>query len=223
MQENKLQELLDSLSLTEKIGQLVQVPGEVLNAEGQELGVREDLGLSEELARNVGSTLNVVGAQRVRAVQKAYLERSRHKIPLLFMADIIYGFRTVFPIPLALGCSFDPQLLERLCEATSEESVAAGAHVTFSPMVDLVRDARWGRCLESTGEDPYMNSLYAAAMVKGFQKGLGEAKPAGMASCVKHFAAYGAPEGGRDYNTVDMSERRHTFLPIKPVWMQAVK
>ena len=90
MQENKLQELLDSLSLTEKIGQLVQVPGEVLNAEGQELGVREDLGLSEELARNVGSTLNVVGAQRVRAVQKAYLERSRHKIPLLFMADIIY-------------------------------------------------------------------------------------------------------------------------------------
>ena len=215
MQENKLQELLDSLSLTEKIGQLVQVPGEVLNAEGQELGVREDLGLSEELARNVGSTLNVVGAQRVKAVQKAYLERSRHKIPLLFMADIIYGFRTVFPIPLALGCSFDPQLLERLCEVTSEESVAAGAHVTFSPMVDLVRDARWGRCLESTGEDPYMNSLYAAAMVKGFQKGLGEAKPAGMASCVKHFAAYGAPEGGRDYNTVDMSERRlrQEYLP----------
>ena len=215
MQENKLQELLDSLSLTEKIGQLVQVPGEVLNAEGQELGVREDLGLSEELARNVGSTLNVVGAQRVKAVQKAYLERSRHKIPLLFMADIIYGFRTVFPIPLALGCSFDPQLLERLCEVTSEESVAAGAHVTFSPMVDLVRDARWGRCLESTGEDPYMNSLYAAAMAKGFQKGLGEAKPAGMASCVKHFAAYGAPEGGRDYNTVDMSERRlrQEYLP----------
>lgn len=215
MQENKLQELLDSLSLTEKIGQLVQVPGEVLNTQGQELGVREDLGLSEEIVRNVGSTLNVVGAERMKAVQKAYLERSRHKIPLLFMADIIYGFRTVFPVPLALGCSFDPGLLEKLCEVTSEESVAAGAHVTFSPMVDLVRDARWGRCLESTGEDPYMNSLYAAAMVKGFQKGLGSDKPAGMASCVKHFAAYGAPEGGRDYNTVDMSQRRlrQEYLP----------
>lgn len=223
MQDNKLQELLDSLSVTEKIGQLVQVPGEVLNTQGQELGVREDLGLSEEIVRNVGSTLNVVGAERMKAVQKAYLERSRHKIPLLFMADIIYGFRTVFPIPLALGCSFDPGLLEKLCEVTSEESVAAGAHVTFSPMVDLVRDARWGRCLESTGEDPYMNSLYAAAMVKGFQKGLGSDKPAGMASCVKHFAAYGAPEGGRDYNTVDMSQRRlrQEYLPSYKAGVEA--
>lgn len=223
MQDNKLQELLDSLSVTEKIGQLVQVPGEVLNTQGQELGVREDLGLSEEIVRNVGSTLNVVGAERMKAVQKAYLERSRHKIPLLFMADIIYGFRTVFPIPLALGCSFEPGLLEKLCEVTSEESVAAGAHVTFSPMVDLVRDARWGRCLESTGEDPYMNSLYAAAMVKGFQKGLGSDKPAGMASCVKHFAAYGAPEGGRDYNTVDMSQRRlrQEYLPSYKAGVEA--
>ena len=217
MQEKQLQELLGSLSLTEKIGQLVQVPGEVLNAEGQELGVREDLGLSEEIIRNAGSTLNVVGAKRIKEVQKAYLERSRHKIPLLFMADIIYGFRTVFPIPLALGCTFEPELLERLCEVTSQESVAAGAHVTFSPMVDLVRDARWGRCLESTGEDPYMNSLYAKAMVEGFQKGMsdGAKEPKGMASCIKHFAAYGAPEGGRDYNTVDMSERRlrQEYLP----------
>lgn len=170
MQENKLQELLDSLSLTEKIGQLVQVPGEVLNAEGQELGVREDLGLSEELARNVGSTLNVVGAQRVKAVQKAYLERSRHKIPLLFMADIIYGFRTVFPIPLALGCSFDPQLLERLCEVTSEESVAAGAHVTFSPMVDLVRDARWG----AVSGVHRGRSLYEQPLCRGYGKRLPE-------------------------------------------------
>ena len=216
MQEKQLQELLDSLSLTEKIGQLVQVPGEVLNAEGQELGVREDLGLSEEMIRSAGSTLNVAGAKRIRQVQKNYLERSRHKIPLLFMADIIYGFRTVFPIPLALGCTFEPELLRRLCEATSEESVAAGAHVTFSPMVDLVRDARWGRCLESTGEDPYMNGLYAGAMVEGFQKGMEDGtQTKGMAACIKHFAAYGAAEGGRDYNTVDMSERRlrQEYLP----------
>ena len=147
MQEKQLQELLGSLSLTEKIGQLVQVPGEVLNAEGQELGVREDLGLSEEIIRNAGSTLNVVGAKRIKEVQKAYLERSRHKIPLLFMADIIYGFRTVFPIPLALGCTFEPELLERLCEVTSQESVAAGAHVTFRPWWIFCEGCQMGRCL----------------------------------------------------------------------------
>ncbi len=216
MKEEKLQELLDSLSMVEKIGQLVQVPGPVLEAQGQELGVRDALGISEEIIQNVGSTLNVVGADQIRRVQKAYLEKSRHKIPLLFMADIIYGFRTVFPIPLALGCTFDPELLKKLCVATSKESVAAGAQVTFSPMADLVRDARWGRCLESTGEDPYMNCRYAAAMVEGFQEGLQEEGAGkGMASCVKHFAAYGAPEGGRDYNTVDMSERRlrQEYLP----------
>lgn len=224
MREEKLQELLNSLSMTEKIGQLVQVPGPVLEAQGQELGIRDDLGISEEIIRNVGSTLNVVGADQIRRVQEAYLEKSRHKIPLLFMADIIYGFRTVFPIPLALGCTFDPKLLKELCAATSKESVAAGAQVTFSPMADLVRDARWGRCLESTGEDPYMNGRYAAAMVEGFQEGLQEEGAGkGMASCVKHFAAYGAPEGGRDYNTVDMSVRRlrQEYLPSYKAGVEA--
>ena len=216
MEEQKLRTLLESMTLTEKIGQLIQVPGNMLNARGQELGVREDLGISEEILRNVGSTLNVTGAAQIRRVQEAYLRQSRTKIPLLFMADIIYGFRTVYPIPLALGCSFEPELLKRLCRATSEESVAAGVHVTFSPMGDLVRDARWGRCLESTGEDPFLNTEYVKAMVEGFQEGLSqEGACRGMASCVKHFAAYGAAEGGRDYNTVDMSERRlrQEYLP----------
>ena len=216
MKEEKLRELLSSLTVTEKIGQLIQVPGNMLNAEGQELGVRDELGIGEELLRNVGSTLNVVGAGQVRRVQEEYLKRSSAKIPLMFMADIIYGFRTVYPIPLALGCSFEPELLRRLCEATARESTAAGAQVTFSPMGDLVRDARWGRCLESTGEDPHMNAAYVRAMVEGFQEGLSEEGAArGLASCVKHFAAYGAPEGGRDYNTVDMSERRlrQDYLP----------
>lgn len=226
MRKEELKQLLDSMTVAEKIGQLVQVPPDVLSADGQELGVREELGLSEEIIRNAGSTLNVVGAEQIRRIQENHLKHSR--IPLLFMADIIYGFRTVYPIPLALGCSFEPQLLERLCEATAQESVAAGAHLTFSPMADLVRDARWGRCLESTGEDPYMNGLYTQAMVRGFQAGMDEgcarkeAKeegtmkgPRGIASCVKHFAAYGAAEGGRDYNTVDMSERRlrQDYLP----------
>ena len=216
MEEQKLRKLLESLTLTEKIGQLIQVPGNMLQAQGQELGVREDLGISEEILRNVGSTLNVTGAAQIRRVQEAYLKQSRTKIPLLFMADIIYGFRTVYPIPLALGCSFEPELLKRLCHATSEESVAAGVHVTFSPMGDLVRDARWGRCLESTGEDPFLNAECVKAMVEGFQEGLSEENACrGMASCVKHFAAYGAAEGGRDYNTVDMSERRlrQEYLP----------
>lgn len=216
MEKQQLRELLESLTLPEKIGQLIQVPGNMLNAQGQELGVRDDLGISPEILRNVGSTLNVVGAEQVREVQEAYLKQSRAKIPLLFMADIIYGFRTVYPIPLALGCSFEPELLKRLCRATSEESVASGVHVTFSPMGDLVRDARWGRCLESTGEDPFLNGNYVQAMVEGFQEGLSEqGSPRGMASCVKHFAAYGAAEGGRDYNTVDMSERRlrQEYLP----------
>ncbi|HJA94419.1 MAG TPA: beta-glucosidase BglX [Candidatus Eisenbergiella merdipullorum] len=224
MKEEKLRELLEALSVTEKIGQLIQVPGNMLNAEGQELGVRDELGIGEELLRNVGSTLNVVGAAQVRRVQEEYLKRSRTKIPLLFMADIIYGFRTVYPIPLALGCSFEPGLLRRLCEATAKESAAAGAHVTFSPMGDLVRDARWGRCLESTGEEPHMNAEYVKAMVEGFQKGLSEeGKGKGIASCVKHFAAYGAAEGGRDYNTVDMSERRlrQDYLPSYKAGVEA--
>ena len=224
MKEEKLRELLNSLSMTEKIGQLIQVPGNMLNAEGQELGVRDELGIGEELLKNVGSTLNVVGADQVRRVQEEYLQRSSAKIPLLFMADIIYGFRTVYPIPLALGCSFEPELLHRLCAATAQESVAGGAQVTFSPMGDLVRDARWGRCLESNGEDPYMNAEYVKACVEGFQEGLSEEGAGkGIASCVKHFAAYGAPEGGRDYNTVDMSERRlrQDYLPSYKAGVEA--
>ena len=216
MTEEKLQELLASLSVQEKIGQLIQVPGSTLQADGQELGVRDELGISGEMIRNAGSTLNVVGAEQIRSVQEAYLKQSRHKIPLLFMADIIYGFRTVFPIPLALGCSFEPEFIKRMSAAVSRESTAAGVHVTFSPMADLVRDGRWGRVLESTGEDPYLNSRFTENFVEGFQQGLEEEGAGrGMASCVKHFAAYGAPEGGRDYNTVDMSERRlrQDYLP----------
>ena len=105
----------------------------MLNARGQELGVREDLGISEEILRNVGSTLNVTGAAQISRVQEGVSETEQDKDPAAVMADIIYGFRTVYPIPLALGCSFEPELLKRLCRATSEESVAAGVHVTFSP------------------------------------------------------------------------------------------
>jgi beta-glucosidase len=129
-----------------------------------------------------------------------------NKIPLGFMQDVIHGFKTVYPVPIALGCSFDPELVEKCCAMAAKEASLGGVQVTFAPMADLARDARWGRVVETTGEDPYMNGLYAAAAVKGFQ-GDDLSDKNHVAACLKHFAAYGAAEAGRDYNTVDMSER----------------
>ena len=155
----------------------------------------------------------MLGADKVRDVQGRYLARSRLKIPLLFMADIIYGYKTVFPIPLGLGCTWDPARIREDYAIVAREAHADGGMVTFSPAVDLVRDARWGRCMENTGEDPWLNACFARAMVEGFQAGLENGE--GIASCVKHFAAYGAVEAGREYNTVDMGERRlrQDYLP----------
>lgn len=178
------------------------------------VGPQQKLGIHEEMIALCGSVLNVAGAEKVKKIQKAYLEKSRHKIPLLFMGDVVYGYKTVYPIPLGLGATWNPELIKENYRLIAEEAKAAGVHVTFSPMVDLVRDARWGRCLESTGEDPWLNSRFAEAMVEGFQgKNLEEDR--GIAACVKHFAAYGAPEGGREYNTVDISRRRlmEEYLP----------
>lgn len=204
MQENQLKDLLNSLSVSEKVGQLVQLTGDFFKGEEKAFGPVQEMGLTMDV-NDVGSVLNVSGAHAVCEMQKMYLSQSKKKIPLLFMADVIYGYRTIFPIPLALGCTWNPELVEDLCEITADEARAAGVHVTFAPMVDLVNDARWGRCMESPGEDPTLNSCFAKAMVTGLQKGLGEGS--GIAACVKHFAAYGAALGGRDYNTVDMSRR----------------
>src|SRR5690606_32008521 len=145
----------------------------------------------------------------------AHLKNNRLGIQLLMMAAIIHGFKTIFPIPLAMGSSWDLDLAQKSAEVAAKEAAVSGVHVTFAPMVDLVRDPRWGRVMESTGEDPYLNSEYARAFVRGFQgKNLKE-DVNHVAACVKHFAAYGAPEGGRDYNTVNMSERqlRESYLP----------
>lgn len=207
MEETKLRELLDSLTWAEKVGQLVQLSGDFFHSKEMSTGPKQKLGITQETIDVVGSVLNVAGAESTRRIQEQYLTNSRHKIPLLFMADIIYGYRTVFPIPLGLGATWNPQLVCRAFEVSAEESRSAGVHVTYAPMADLVRDARWGRCLESTGEDPLLNADFAEAMVKGLQKEE-TGKMEGIASCVKHFAAYGAAEAGREYNTVDMSERR---------------
>ncbi|MFD2614916.1 beta-glucosidase BglX [Paenibacillus gansuensis] len=213
---NDLQVLLQKMTLDEKISQLLQLAGHFFDGtHGEITGPMASLGITEETVRDTGSVLGVTGAQDVITLQRAHLERNRLGIPLLFMADIIHGYRTIFPIPLAMGCSWDLQLAERSAEVAAKEAAVSGVHVTFAPMVDLVRDPRWGRVMESTGEDTYLNSEFAKAFVRGFQGTDDLQDPLRVAACVKHFAAYGAAEAGRDYNTVDMSERqlREFYLP----------
>lgn len=211
MEEKKLRELFASMTLQEKIGQLIQLSGDFFGASDLATGPQEKMGIGPWAVRHAGSALNVVGAAKVREIQKRHLEHSR--IPLLFMADIVYGYKTVYPMPLGLACSWDLELVRDCCRRTAGEAAPDGAHVTFAPMVDVVRDARWGRCMESPGEDPWLNGVYARAMVEGFQ---GELTPGeSLASCVKHFAGYGAVEAGREYNTVDLSRWRFVqeYLP----------
>lgn len=221
MKETALKELLKTLTWDEKIGQLIQLSGDFFHTDQLAVGPQQKIGIDQKIVDQVGSVLNVTGAEKTKEIQERHLAKSRHKIPLLFMADIIYGYRTIFPIPLGLGATWHPELIESVYQEIAEESNAAGAHVTFAPMVDLVRDARWGRCLESTGEDSVLNASFARAMVTGLQKDL--INGGGIASCVKHFAAYGAAEGGREYNTVDMSELRlrQDYLPAYQAAVEA--
>lgn len=214
MRIQDLKALLSEMSLDEKIGQLVQLPAGFADGD-LDTGPAQAMNLTEDDLRLAGSYLSIVGAEKIRRIQAAYMEKHPHHIPLLFMADIINGYRTVYPVPLAQGCTFAPEVVEACATVAARESAASGVHVTFSPMSDLVRDARWGRVMESTGEDPYLNGVMAAAMVRGYQ-GDGELTEKGrIAACLKHFAGYGAPEAGRDYNTVELSERtlRDDYLP----------
>ncbi|HEU5138477.1 MAG TPA: beta-glucosidase BglX [Bacillales bacterium] len=206
------------MTLDEKIDQLIQLATffyEGAPKTGPITGPMEDLGITKEIIQNSGSVLGAAGAKQVISIQKKHLEKNRLGIPLLMMADVIHGFKTIFPVPLAIGCSWDIHLAEKSAEIAALEAAVSGVHVTFAPMVDLVRDARWGRVMESTGEDPYLNSEFARAFVRGFQGEDLTNDKNHVAACVKHFAAYGASEGGRDYNTVDMSERqlRESYLP----------
>ncbi|WP_326512873.1 beta-glucosidase BglX [Clostridium intestinale] len=205
MESKRLLQLLNEMTLEEKIYQLVQLDGELYSDNAAVTGPKVKLGISNEVINNIGSVYNVFGAENLKKIQDDYLSKSRLKIPLLFCADVIYGYKTVLPVPLAFACSWNPELVKEGMEMIAKETSATGIHGVFSPMVDLVRDPRWGRVMESTGEDAYLNSVYAKAEIEGFQ---GDFNNEHVASCVKHFAAYGAPEAGRDYNTVDMSERK---------------
>lgn len=205
--EQRIDALLSQMTLEEKLGQLQQLDG---HADGR---YREE---HLALARKglLGSTLNVRGAAQVNALQRAAVEGSRLKIPLIFAFDVIHGYRTVFPIPLGEAASWDPAAAERSAAIAAAETRAAGVHWTFAPMVDIARDARWGRIAEGAGEDPYLGAVMAAARVRGFQ-GDDYSRPDKVVACAKHWVAYGAAEAGRDYNTVDMSEHtlRSIFFP----------
>lgn len=215
MTKTEILKLLNKMTLEEKIGQLVQIAGEIYLEDKKNIstGPLKNLELLEENLYNIGSILNTIGAEKVIKIQKKYLSKNRLKIPLLFMADIINGYKTVFPIPIAQGCSWNIELIKKCKQIEVKEALIAGANVNFSPMVDLCRDARWGRVMESTGgEDSYLGALYGKVIIQALQgKKLTSKK---IAACAKHFAAYGAVEAGREYNTVDISERefRQNYL-----------
>ena len=200
--EQRVNNLLQKMTIEEKTGQLTQYAGN--NPQTMEK-IKQG---------KVGSLLGVLGADEANAAQRAAVEGSRLHIPLIFGYDVIHGYRTVFPVPLASAGSFDPELLERAERVAAKESTASGVKWVFAPMVDIARDPRWGRIVEGNGEDPYLGSAIAAAKVRGFQ-GKDMSDPDSVVACAKHYVAYGAVEGGRDYNTVDISEQllREVYLP----------
>ncbi|KGI84066.1 glycosyl hydrolase family 3 [Exiguobacterium mexicanum] len=213
-------QLVQEMTVAEKVGQLVQTLPSIFSDDEQDVItgpiaelLKED-GITDENRWNIGSVIGISNAKQAQKLQESYLRHNRLGIPLLFMADIIHGHRTIFPVPLAMACSWDLDEVERMARTSSIEATASGLHVTFSPMADLSRDPRWGRVMESTGEDVWLNGEMAAAFVRGYQSD-DLTRDDTLAACVKHFAAYGAPEGGRDYNTVDVSDRelREFHLP----------
>lgn len=216
MEQAKLTALVQEMTLAEKVDQLLQLAADFYSQAAEEkTGPMTEMGLKDENIQNAGTILGLAGASEAKRIQKEYMEKNRLGIPTLLMADIIHGFRTIFPIPLALGSSWDLAAAEEMAQISAKEAAVSGLHVTFSPMVDLVRDPRWGRVMESTGEDPYLNARFAESFVKGYQGDDLKNDFTRVAACVKHFAAYGAALAGRDYNTVNMSERqlRESYLP----------
>ena len=199
--DRKVDELLSKMTLREKVGQMNQLSGGAW--------------LVEQAAKGeVGSILNCVDPAEINAVQKAAVEQSRLGIPIIVSRDVIHGFRTIFPIPIGQAATFDPAIVEKGARIAAVEATASGVRWTFSPMLDIARDPRWGRVAEGSGEDPYLDALMGVAMVKGYQ-GDDLSDPTAMAACIKHFVGYGAAEGGRDYNSTMISERslRNTYFP----------
>jgi beta-glucosidase len=209
-EQDPVEALLQQMTLEEKVAQLNQ-----LGVQDTPTGPVIDPGELAQLPMStVGSVLGAYGVEQTRRLQEHVVTRSRLPIPLLFAFDVIHGFRTVFPVPLAEAAAWDPDLAQRTARAAAVEATASGIHWTFAPMIDIARDPRWGRVVEGTGEDPFLGAALASAKVRGFH-GAGPADPSYMLATAKHFVTYGAAEGGRDYNVADVSERtlREVYLP----------
>ena len=226
--EKKIDRLMQQMTLEEKIGQLHQVgpspvggfeitlqekqkmleQGKITKEEYDRFFLNSKWDKEEDNIRKgrIGSFLGIHGAEKCNHLQRVAVEQSRLGIPLLFGLDVVHGFRTVFPIPLAESCSWDEEMFEQTARISAVEATAAGLNWTFAPMIDIARDARWGRIAEGAGEDPYLTARFAAAKVRGFQ-GEDFSSPDTIVACAKHFIAYGAAIGGRDYNSADMSLR----------------
>lgn len=207
----RVRDLLERMTLDEKIGQLNQTPGGRQRA----LNSRLDAAALERVRRGeIGSFLHVAGAAQIRELQQVAVEESRLGVPLLFGMDVVHGYRTLFPVPLALAASWDPELMERTARVAAVEATAAGLNWTFSPMIDIARDPRWGRVVEGPGEDPYLASVLATAQVRGYQ-GASLVGDTALLATAKHFVGYGAAQGGRDYDSADISERtlHEVYLP----------
>ena len=205
-----IENLMKKMTLEEKLGQLnLPASGDIITGAGSNNNIAEKIKEGK-----VGGLFNIKSAEKIRAVQQIAVEQSRLKIPLIFGMDVIHGYQTVFPIPLGMSCSWDMTLIENSARIAAQEASADGICWTFSPMVDIARDPRWGRVSEGSGEDTYLGSKIAQAMVKGYQ-GDDLRKNNTILACVKHFALYGAAEAGRDYNTTDMSHIRmyNEYLP----------
>lgn len=206
-----IRDLIGKMALAEKIGQMNQIAGGRQKA----LNSRLDAAMMDRVRRGeMGSFLHVAGAEPLRKLQKVAVEESRLGIPLLFAMDVIHGYRTILPVPLALAASWDPAMMEQAAALAAEEARAAGLHWTFTPMVDVARDPRWGRVVEGAGEDAYLGSRMAEAQVRGLEAGDPSA-PNRMLSCTKHFVGYGAVAGGRDYDSAELSDRalHEVYLP----------
>ena len=203
--------LMSKMTLREKIGQLnLPVAGDITTGQAKSSDVEGKITRGE-----VGGLFNLKGVKSIKELQKIAVEQSRLRIPMIFGMDVIHGYETVFPIPLALSMTWDTEAVRQSASIAAAEASADGISWTFSPMVDICRDARWGRMSEGNGEDPYLASELARAMVEGYQ-GKDLTAPNTVMACVKHFALYGAVEAGREYNTVDMSRNAmfNYFFPL---------
>ncbi|MFW5726031.1 MAG: glycoside hydrolase family 3 N-terminal domain-containing protein, partial [Bacteroidota bacterium] len=197
---SKVDSLIQLMTLEEKLGQLnMPAAGDITT------GLAQNVGIAAKIAEGkVGALLNIQGIDKIHDAQRIAVEESRLGIPLIFAMDVIHGYKTIFPIPLGLSCTWNVDMIEKTARMAAREASAEGISLTFSPMVDISRDPRWGRISEGSGEDPFMQSEIARAMINGYQQD-DLSRNTTLMSCVKHFALYGAPVAGRDYNTVDMS------------------